>query len=227
MFGLQILSFLTRPPDARPMRVVDQEIRDELEFHLEMRTLDNINAGMPADEARQDALRRFGDFERIHASCRRTLLGERIMLQRLQAILTLVLLGVVIFMGVEMYRGQRVNEAATVEVMRILDSLAGPSVTQTVPPSGDNDVDPSLTEIRVTYNKQMVDGNWSWCYDADRLKTTGKPRYEADGRTCVLPVKLEPGKAYTVSLNTNEYQNFKDITGRPAIPYLLRFATRR
>ena len=138
-----------------------------------MRTLDNVSAGMPAAEARQDAIRRFGDFERIRKACRRTLLGERIMLQRVQAVLTLILLGAVVFMGVALYRGQQANEAATARMMQILDNLVGPSVVQTMPKSGDNDVDPSLTEIRVTYNKPMMDGSWSWCYDPEGLKTNG------------------------------------------------------
>jgi RNA polymerase sigma-70 factor (ECF subfamily) len=182
---------------------------------------------MSPQEARQDAVNRFGDFQQIHKACRRTLLGERIMLQRLQAVLTVVLLGAVVFLGVEFYRGQRANEAATVQMMQILDNLVEPSVTQTVPKSGDNDVDPSLTEIRVTYNKQMMDGSWSWCYEPDQFKTTGKSRYEADGRTCVMPVKLEPGRTYTLSLNTDKYRNFKDTTGRSAVPYLLQFTTRQ
>ena len=88
-----------------------------------------------------------------------------------------------------------------------------------MPKSGDRNVDPSLTEIRVTYDKQMMDESWSWCYDPEGLKTTGKPHYEADGKTCVLPVKLEPGKTYTISLNTNEYRNFRDTAGQSAIPY--------
>ena len=83
MFWPESFDILWRPPDSRPTRVVEQEILDELEFHLEMRTLDNVRAGMPADEARQDAVRRFGDFQRIRKTCRQTLLGERIMLQRL------------------------------------------------------------------------------------------------------------------------------------------------
>ena len=94
MSWLETLAFVPRPPDSRPIREIEQEILDELEFHLEMRTLDNVSAGMPADEARHDAVRRFGDFEKIRKACRRTLLGERIMLQRVQAVLTLVLLGV-------------------------------------------------------------------------------------------------------------------------------------
>jgi RNA polymerase sigma-70 factor (ECF subfamily) len=221
------------------MRVIEQEIVDELEFHIEMRTLDNQNAGMPPREARQDALRRFGNIERIHKACRRTLLGERIMLQRIQAVLTLILLGAVIFMGVELYRGQRANEAATALMIQRLEKLAekpaatpddaAAVVVQTTPSIGDTDVDPALTEIRVTYNKEMMDGSWSWSQVTDEPfpETTGKPRYEADHKTCVLPVKLYPGKTYTIWLNSEKFGNFKDVQGRSAVPFLLRFATRQ
>ena len=124
MSWLQTLAFVPRPPDSRPIREIEQEILDELEFHVEMRTLDNVSAGMSAAEARQDAMRRFGDFERIRKACRQTLLGERIMLQRVQAVLTLVLLGAVVFMGVALYRGQQANEAATARMMEMLDRVA-------------------------------------------------------------------------------------------------------
>ena len=39
---------------------VNREIDEELQFHIEEKTRDNIEAGMSADEARHDALRRFG-----------------------------------------------------------------------------------------------------------------------------------------------------------------------
>src|SRR5579862_4536201 len=39
---------------------LNREIDEELEYHLEARFRDNIRAGMPATEARQDAVRRFG-----------------------------------------------------------------------------------------------------------------------------------------------------------------------
>jgi hypothetical protein len=436
MSWLDTLTFVPRPPDSRPMGIVEQDILDELEFHVEMRTRDNVIAGMPAAAARQDAIRRFGDFNKIRKACRRALLGERIMLQRVQAVLTLVLLGAVIFLGVALYRGQQANEAATARLVAALervakqpaaagaeakseavapsspdqlfprdaklntsqrwyrdkteegfkgmlhppyvnrgaevqciemlsnadqqmriaainalaimgskkavpgllkiaadraekdnrdrwmavralgiigdpsvvlelvhltyhynqntrfwaqislvrltgenfgrdvaawkvwwekqgrkpaistetvawatnpetlpyadpkkqdefdaitakpeDNAAAPSVVATVPRTADRNVDPALTEIRVTYDRQMLDGNWSWCYDSTQLKTTGKPRYEADGKTCVLPVKLEPGKVYTISLNSESFHNFKDVTGHPAVPYVLQFAT--
>ena len=133
MSWLQTLAFIPRPPDPRPMRVVEQEILDELEFHIEMRTHDNQSAGMSASEARWNAIERFGDFERIHRACRCTLLGERIMLQRVQAVLTLVLLGAVIFLGIEFYRGQRANEAATARIAEMLEQAAKRPVTAVLP----------------------------------------------------------------------------------------------
>jgi hypothetical protein len=48
----------------------EREIEEELRFHIEMRARDNIAAGMSPEEAEQEALRRFGDFDHIHAECR-------------------------------------------------------------------------------------------------------------------------------------------------------------
>jgi RNA polymerase sigma-70 factor (ECF subfamily) len=58
-------------------------------------------------------------------------------------------------------------------------------------------------------------------------KVDGKPKYLADRRTAVLPVKLEPGKTYALWLNSEKFQNFKDADGRPAVPYLLVFKTKK
>ena len=55
----------------------------------------------------------------------------------------------------------------------------------------------------------------------------GAPHYEADHKTCVIKVKLEPGKAYGWWLNSQKYNGFKDARGRAAIPYLLVFRTRQ
>ena len=46
-----------------------------------------------------------------------------------------------------------------------------------------------------------------------------------DGRTCVLPVKREPGKTYVVWLNSPKFHNFKDSKGQSSLPYLLVFQT--
>jgi hypothetical protein len=104
-------------------------------------------------------------------------------------------------------------------------------VVKTVPQAGDIKVDPNITEIRVTYSKRMLDKSWSWGQISNETMppTTGDPRYLPDGKTCVLPVKLEPGRTYVLQLNslTGKFANFKDRKQQPAVPYLLVFQTRK
>ncbi len=106
---------------------------------------------------------------------------------------------------------------------------APPVVVKTEPQAGATDVDPGITEIKVTYSKAMMDGSWSWStWGLDTFpKMTGPPHYEADQRTCVARVKLEPGHTYAMWLNSNKYGNFRDAEGRKAVPYLLIFETRK
>ncbi len=103
-----------------------------------------------------------------------------------------------------------------------------PFVKETFPKHGVTDVDPAVKEISVTFNEPMRDGNFSWCTD-DRAKfpvTTGKPYYDKSMKKCILPVKLEPGTTYIIWLNSPKFDNFKDIAGNPAIPFVLVFKTR-
>lgn len=104
-----------------------------------------------------------------------------------------------------------------------------PVVVKTVPEAGAGDVDPKLSEIKVTFSKDMLDGAWSWVTHSKESfpKMDGKPKYLADKRTCVLPVKLEPGKTYALWLNSDKAANFKDADGRSAVPYLLVFRTKK
>jgi len=106
-----------------------------------------------------------------------------------------------------------------------------PVVVKTAPLSGAEDVDPGLSEIKVTFSKEMADGSWSWSQLSDETfpKTVGdKPiHYEKDKRTCVLKVRLEAGKTYAIWLNSEKFTNFKDTDGRPAVPYLLVFKTKK
>jgi RNA polymerase sigma-70 factor (ECF subfamily) len=105
-----------------------------------------------------------------------------------------------------------------------------PVVVRTVPEAGDTHVDATkVTEVRVTFSKKMTDKNWSWSQISDESfpKTIGDPFYDKDQRTCVLPVKLEPGKTYVFWLNSAKFGNFKDADGRSAVPYLLVFETKR
>jgi len=108
-------------------------------------------------------------------------------------------------------------------------SEVAPKVIATNPKSGAADVDPFLSKITVTFNKPMLDKSWSWSYeDKDSFpRTVEQPSYADNGTTCVLPVKLEPGKRYVIWINTARFKNFKDRSGNPVEPYKLVFTTRQ
>jgi RNA polymerase sigma-70 factor (ECF subfamily) len=104
-----------------------------------------------------------------------------------------------------------------------------PVVVKTVPEAGADNVDPSTTQIKITYSKPMHDPSWSWSTASEENfpKITGKPHYEANRRTCVAPVRLEPGHTYAIWLNSEKFGGFRDADGHKAVPYLLVFQTRK
>jgi len=104
-----------------------------------------------------------------------------------------------------------------------------PVVVETWPVSGAEDIVPEEAEIRVRFSKPMADASWSWstAWENSTPEFIGQPHYEADGKTCVLKVKLEPGRTYGFWLNSENFHGFKDRDGRPAIPYPLIFKTKQ
>ena len=102
-----------------------------------------------------------------------------------------------------------------------------PVVVETYPATGAQDVAPGVTEIRVRFSKAMADGSWSWAtaWEDSTPESIDAPHFLADGRTCIMKVRLEPGKTYAWWLNSDKFKNFKDQGGRPAVPYLLTFQT--
>ena len=108
-----------------------------------------------------------------------------------------------------------------------IDSMP-PVVVKTVPESGSKNVAPGVVEIKVLFSKEMMDKSWSPS-DAWRGSTpqiVGPPKYEADSKTWVVKVRLDPGKTYGYWLNSQKFINFKDAQGHPAVPYLLVFQTK-
>jgi len=120
--------------------------------------------------------------------------------------------------------------AATDRPTDSVSAAVPPVVIATVPESGSPDVDPSLSEIRVTFSKDMItDRMWSFVQDSPETfpSLNGQIHYLEDNRTCVLPVQLEPGKLYAIWINSEKFKNFKDANGQPALPYLLIFQTKK
>jgi len=118
-----------------------------------------------------------------------------------------------------------VTQLATAATLSL--DTAPPVVVTTQPMAGATGVDAGLAELSVTFSKPMQDRSWSWSTwgEENYPEMAGEPRYLDDGRTCVLPVKLEPGKFYATWLNSQKFKNFMDLDGRPAVPYLLTFTT--
>jgi hypothetical protein len=108
-----------------------------------------------------------------------------------------------------------------------IDSMA-PVVVKTVPEAGAKDVAPGEVEIKVTFSKEMADGSWSWstAWKDSSPEAIGKPHYDADHKTCIIKVKLEPNKTYGYWLNSQNFHNFRDKGSHSAVPYLLTFQTK-
>ena len=55
-------------------------------------------------------------------------------------------------------------------------------------------------------------------------EVAGKPQWISD-TTIVLPVKLKPGREYSLGINSKHHQNFRGTNGLPAVPYPISFRT--
>lgn len=108
-----------------------------------------------------------------------------------------------------------------------IDNFA-PVVVKTVPEAGSKDVPPGEFEVKITFSKEMADQSWSWstAWENSTPESIDKPHYEADHKTCVMKVKLEPGKTYGWWINSQRFHGFQDTKNHPAIPYLLTFKVR-
>ncbi len=104
---------------------------------------------------------------------------------------------------------------------------APPKIVKTSPKIGDTEVDPTLTEISVTFDQDMGEG-MSWTGGGPELppvKPGTNPSWR-DKRTCVLPVKLSAGKYYRVGINSQSFKNFQSASGIPADQTAIYFTTK-
>lgn len=79
--------------------VIEHQIEDELRFHLELLTEHHLERNMPLPEARDAALKRFGNFEQIKEQCVAISRKNRPLIRALKFFLILVFLAGV-FVGI-------------------------------------------------------------------------------------------------------------------------------
>lgn len=101
-----------------------------------------------------------------------------------------------------------------------------PKLVALEPANGATGVDPALPRVRATFDRAM-EQSWSWVRESESTfpATTGPAAFEADRRTAYLPVRLEPGRTYVIWLNSEDFQLFRDLSGRPAPPLRWTFTT--
>ena len=107
-----------------------------------------------------------------------------------------------------------------------------PRVVGTEPADRAKNVDFRTREIKVTFDRSMDGTSWSWIMLAAHgvypgYKGSPGPRWEDDGKTCVLPVRLSPDTLYAVGANSYRHTGFRDKGGKPAVPYAWVFRTRK
>jgi len=102
-----------------------------------------------------------------------------------------------------------------------------PKVIEVIPAPGTKDLAPGPYEIRVTFDLDMDRTSWSWMRGETGVfpELNGKPRWP-DARTCVLPVRLEPGTRYWLGLNTGGGRmGFRSKAGVAVEPFAIELST--
>ncbi len=123
--------------------------------------------------------------------------------------------------------------AATTATATDVDPDFPPRVVRTEPADRERAVDFTLQEIKVTFDRPMTTGaSWSWIIHPDLgvfpgYRGSPDPRWENDGRTCVLAVKLSPDTVYAVGVNSIRHTGFRSADGKVAVPHVWVFKTRK
>ncbi len=149
---LERLGLYARAPDSRPMAEIRAEIDEELAFHLAECARSLAADGFDESEAQAEARRRFGDLARIRRACARTQLGERIMVQRIQLVLTSVLIaavGVLLWSNRAARADSRAQHATSVALAQELARLGQQLDARLAPQEGNAQADAlALAEAR-------------------------------------------------------------------------------
>ena len=101
-----------------------------------------------------------------------------------------------------------------------------PRIVSITPADGAVNVDPDTTEIRVVFDRPMLNGSWSMCGGGPHFPPSAGPiHYDAEHKTWIAPVALKPGTQYEFGLNSKSYRNFKSAKGIPLEPVWVTFNT--
>lgn len=102
-------------------------------------------------------------------------------------------------------------------------------VLSTYPQAGASNVDPSTKQIKIRFSEPVSTRSWSLVSTnlGLSLETTGMPSFSENNTLCSVPVVLYPGLTYSVSINSDRFNNFRSAKDPniPVTPYMLTFTT--
>jgi hypothetical protein len=109
--------------------------------------------------------------------------------------------------------------------MAVVAAAAPPKVIKAVPENGAATVDPQLKELRIVFDQAMSQDGHSVVGGGPKFpKFVGKRRWEND-RTFVWSWQLEPEYEYWLSINSDRFTNFRNLSDELATPYPISFRT--
>ena len=105
-----------------------------------------------------------------------------------------------------------------------VDAKAPRAVSMT-PANGATDVDPALTEIKITFDRPMR-GISVVRDDLELPEIAGEAHYDKEGRVFTIPVRLKPNREYGFWLNKGNFDNTRSRDGVKLEPVAVTFRTR-
>lgn len=100
-----------------------------------------------------------------------------------------------------------------------------PTLRSMTPPIGQDNVDPSLSEITVVFDTPMSHDGYSFVGGGPHFPAPKGPARWTDAYTCVLPVQLKSNWEYAFSINGGKHRSFRSIWLVPAEPTPCFFKT--
>lgn len=102
-----------------------------------------------------------------------------------------------------------------------------PRVVSMAPANGQQDVDPGLTALVITFDRPMRDGGWAVVGGGEHFpELTGKPSYDQECKVLTVPCKLKPSWRYELWLNRGRFDTFRAADGTPLASVHVTFTTR-
>lgn len=103
----------------------------------------------------------------------------------------------------------------------------GPKLLSSIPANGDMNVDPSINELVLEFDREMGTNSYSFLLGSLPFPSvTGKPEFENGNKTLKLKISLKPNTEYEIWLNRDDTLGFKSSDNIPLYPVQIIFKTK-